>query len=80
MINKLMLLTRSMSERKAFIQLSKKIHINDRASKSYINRLDYELESLDSSYRKRVTSLNQTSLFEKRNIFHQTAYKAIPKK
>lgn len=79
-ISKLVPLDRSSSERKPFSVLSSILRTSGRATKPFANRLEHELESLYTVTRSRVSggTVVMSTLREKRDLIHRTAFASMP--
>ncbi len=74
-IHKLYPLDRIRSERKPFLALSSIVRTSGRSAKPFNSRLAHELDALYTASRSKGTV---STLREKRDLIHRTAYKARP--
>lgn len=85
-IHKLSPLDRARSERKPFVALSSILRSSGRAAKSFKTRLEQELDTLYSVSRTlrvpadRGLSSSTSTLRDKRDLLHRTAFYAMPRR
>ena len=77
-INKVITLTRTRSQRKSFLEFASMVCVGGRSKKPFRTRLENELETLYSNSRKRNLRSQSGSnpLYEKRALLYETAYRA----